>query len=146
MQDLKKVYAIERLVMAYSSAANRKDFAAMADTFENNGRLVGMARMVGLDQEAIVGGTEIHQFLLTALSPVEYVFQNAQLGPVSLDKDEATAQVMLTELARWPDQGLSVFLGHYEDRYSLTSAGWRFAERKLVPSAVFQPSGSFMVI
>ena len=145
MEDLSNVYAIERLVIAYATAANRRDFRAMADTFGDNGRLVGMAQMMGLEQEAIVGRADIFDFFSGTLEAVEYIFQNAQLGPVEFDGDEATAQVMLTELARWRGQDLSVFLGRYEDRYARTSAGWRFAERKLVPTSLFQPSGQFLL-
>ncbi|WP_292931003.1 nuclear transport factor 2 family protein [Novosphingobium sp. PASSN1] len=145
MEDLANVYAIERLVLAYATAANRRDFRAMADTFDDNGRLVGMAEMMGLNQEAIVGRADIFSFFSAALEAVEYIFQNAQLGPVMIDGDEATAQVMLTELARWRGQNLSVFLGRYEDRYIRTPSGWRFAERKLVPTTLFQPSGQFLI-
>ena len=145
MEDLANVYAIERLVMAYATAANRRDFRAMADTFDDDGRLVGMAEMMGLSQEAIIGRADIFSFFSATLEAVEYIFQNAQLGPVRIDSDEATAQVMLTELARWRGQDLSVFLGRYEDRYVCTTSGWRFAERKLVPTTLFQPSGQFLM-
>lgn len=144
MEDLANVYAIERLVMAYATAANRRDFRAMAETFEKDGQLLGMARLVGLPTEAIVGQESIFEFFSSALEGVEYIFQNAQLGPVSIDGDRATAQVMLTELARGRGQDLSVFLGRYEDRYVRMAHGWRFSARKLVPTTIFQPSGQFV--
>jgi ketosteroid isomerase-like protein len=127
VQRLEDVEAIERLFLEYRRLLDRRDFAAYAKLFADDGEWrgnLGKAR----------GHEEIEQLLLRTLAGWTgestahlHLVDNVV---IEVDGDRATAQSTWVYITRdFSDNPVLSLIGHYEDVLARTAAGWRFQRR-----------------
>jgi uncharacterized protein (TIGR02246 family) len=120
------------LAWAYSAAASRRDGDSMAKLFTRDGRLGGIAALVGQGDKDLVGREAIAQFFAPLYKEtIELVHHLSQVVGLEITADRATATTMIVEYARPKGGNLLLVLGQYEDEIVRVQDGWRFARRTL---------------
>ncbi|MEZ5558993.1 MAG: nuclear transport factor 2 family protein [Pseudomonadales bacterium] len=114
---------IRDLVARYADAVCRRDQAAWADTWAEDGlwQLPSAPETRGRDN--------IVALWAGAMAGFPFVAQLVHNGTVEVDGDSATGRWYLTEHLKFAQGGGMFNIGVYQDRYVKTAAGWKFAER-----------------
>jgi ketosteroid isomerase-like protein len=121
-------FAIRQLANAYSHAVMRRDAAAAAEVYLEDGVLSAFYA------PDIVGRMAIAGVLHAALEPLDFITQTCAAEMVSVEGDTALATWTVTEWLRFRDRSeLACCFGAYEDRLVRMSYGWRFERRRFVP-------------
>ena len=122
LQTVRDELEIRNLVARYSDAVGRRDEQAWANTWASDaGWSVGPTRASG--REHIV------KTWSGLMALFRFVTQMPQSGFIELEGETARGTWQVMELG-WPQAGdATCTLGIYDDRYRLTSEGWRFSER-----------------
>ena len=132
---------IEDLVHRYSDAVVHANRDQWSETWSDDAVWdMGKGRRVE-GREAIL------ELWLTAMERFDAVVQTVMNGAVDLDEraGAGTGRWYIHEVMQRSSGERSLMVGHYDDRYVRTNAGWRFAERSLVQhySGPSDLSGSF---
>ena len=120
--------AIWRLFLDYRRQLDRRDFAAYARLFTDDGEWVGNLGRAR-------GPAEIEQLLIRTLEHWSgeatahlHLVDNAV---VEVDGDRATAESTWVYITRdFRDNPVLSLIGHYRDVLTRTEAGWRFLRRE----------------
>jgi uncharacterized protein (TIGR02246 family) len=128
LQRLEDTEAIRRLFMEYRRLLDRRDFAAYARLFAEDGEWLG-------NLGRAKGHAEIEQLLVRTLdgwagesSAHLHLVDNVV---IDVDGDRATAQSTWVYITRdFSDNPVLSLIGHYEDVLTRTEAGWRFLRRE----------------
>jgi SnoaL-like domain len=123
--------AIMELAFAYSSAASRQNAVDMGKAFVKDGRLGGVAVLVGQGDGDIVGADSISQFFAPLFVNFEFIHHTSQPLDIEVQGDKAHAKTMIIEWAKPKGGQLMMVMGEYIDDLIRTDAGWRFARRVL---------------
>jgi SnoaL-like domain len=124
-------FEISELAFSYSSAASRQDASGMGKTFVKDGRLGGVAVLVGQGDIDIVGADAIGKFFAPLFANFDFIHHTSQPVDIKVDGDKAQARTMIIEWARPKGGQLMMVMGEYIDDVVRTEAGWRFARRVL---------------
>jgi hypothetical protein len=124
-------FEIIELAFSYSSAASRQNAGDMGKTFIKDGRLGGVAVLVGQGDVDIVGAEAISKFFAPLFANFDFIHHTSQPLDIMVDGDKATAKTMIIEWARPKGGQLMMVMGDYLDEVVRTEAGWRFARRVL---------------
>lgn len=123
--------AIRELVSSYAASAGQRDFAAMRATFSDDAKVHGLAEALG-EQGPLAGPDEIVGFISKVMERSASVTQFPHVSNIAIDRDAATAGCDIVEYVKRRDgAGFIVMVGHYDDKFTRTSEGWRFSERNL---------------
>lgn len=122
--------AVRNLVAAYARRADSLDAAGVADLFASDGTLtVGSGTHEGRD------GIVKWLSAIAASSPPKgrHIVSNLLIDANAAAEGTATAQADMIFVARTGDGGPLHILaaGHYQDRFTNTPDGWRFAQRQI---------------
>ncbi|NDI47162.1 nuclear transport factor 2 family protein [Goekera deserti] len=116
--------AVRDLVARYCDAVSRRDPVAWAGTWTDDAVWdLGGGRVVH-------GRAAVVELWTSALERYPWVAQLAPTGTVQLDGGTATGSWWVLELNHRADGTGALHLGHYDDVYRRTDAGWRFAARR----------------
>jgi len=118
--------AIRALVHRYSDAVVRRDEAAWAETWAEDGEWHIMGRPTK-------GRDEVVALWRTLMSGFPFVVQIPGSGVIELAGDQATGRWSMTEHGRGPGGTGMLTLGLYRDSYSRIRGEWRFARRRFDP-------------
>lgn len=124
MSDLE---AIRTLVHRYADAVCHDDSEAWLATWADDATWE-------IGRGPVVGREAIGAALGRAMELFEAVVQLAHNGSAELDPadpDVATGRWYMSEACRTRSGKVLHYLGHYDDRYTRTTDGWRFASRRL---------------
>jgi ketosteroid isomerase-like protein len=124
---LEDVEAIRRLFLEYRRLLDRRDFAAYAKLFTEDGEWLG-------NLGCAKGPAEIEQLLIRTLdgwtgesSAHLHLVDNVV---IDVDGDRAEATSTWVYITRdFSDNPVLSLIGHYEDVLARTDAGWRFLRR-----------------
>jgi hypothetical protein len=127
LQRLEDRELIWRLFLEYRRQLDRRDFAAYAQLFTEDGEWLG-------DLGKAVGPAEIEQLLIRTLEGYTgeaTAHLHLVANPlIDVDGDRATAESVWVYITRdFSDKPVLSFIGHYEDVLVRTDAGWRFQRR-----------------
>ena len=128
LQRLEDQDAIWRLFLEYRRHLDRRDFAAYAQLFTDDGEWVGNLGRAR-------GPAEIEQLLIRTLehwggesTAHLHLVDNAV---VEVDGNRATAESTWVYITRdFRDNPVLSLIGHYRDVLTRTEAGWRFLRRE----------------
>jgi ketosteroid isomerase-like protein len=124
--------AIRELVSTYAAAAGSMDLQGLRATFTDDAVVYGMAEFVTPGAGHLQGSDAIVKFIGMALERSDYLTQIAQPANIVVDGDSATGICDIVEyIKRKEGPGFMLVVGRYDDKYRRTTAGWRFAKRKL---------------
>ncbi len=115
--------AIRALIETYADAVFCRDGDAWAATWAEDASwdLLG---------NTIEGRDRILATWREAMSPYSFVGFFCQPGPIALDGDSGDGRVWVRETLVSSEDGSRLDLfGRYDDRYTRTANGWRFAHR-----------------
>lgn len=110
-----------RLIAAYANLNDAGEWAAVADLYTRDGRF---ARPSAPDDWIEGADAILAAFVSRPARKTRHVCSNIVVSVIDADNAEAeSAMVLFIE-----DGGIKV--GSFHDRFRLTAAGWRFAERR----------------
>lgn len=114
---------IRNLVARYADAVCRRDQDDWSATWAEDGlwQLPGAPVTKGRDN--------IVQLWAGAMAGFPFVAQLIQNGTVEVAGDSATGRWYITEHLKFADGNGMFNIGVYQDKYTRTSDGWKFAER-----------------
>lgn len=115
--------AIRDLVYRYADAVCRRDEAAWADTWADDGLWCLPGAPAARGKEAIVA------LWVGAMAGFPFVAQIVNYGTLQIDGDRASGRWYLTENIKFVDGGGMHNIGTYQDKYVKTADGWKFSER-----------------
>lgn len=113
---------IADLVAAYGDAVSCRDAAAWSATWATDATWSLMGHEVA-------GREAITALWLGAMAQFDAVSFMANLGPVRLDGDTATARCQTQEILRTVDGEIRRVAGIYEDSFARISGRWLFSRR-----------------
>jgi ketosteroid isomerase-like protein len=127
VQRLEDIEDIWRLFIEYRRHLDRRDFAAYAQLFVEDGEWIG-------DLGRAKGHAEIEQLLIQMLEGFTgestahlHLVDNAV---IDVDGDQATAESTWIYITRdFSDNPVLSLIGHYRDVVVRTESGWRFQRR-----------------
>lgn len=122
--------AVRQLAAAYSNAVMRRDAAAAAAVYTEDGVL---AAFYGPE---IVGRAAIRDALQRVNAQLDFIVQSCAAEIVTIDAAAGTARSSwsVTEWMRHRERTeLSCCFGIYEDMLVRTAEGWRFVRRRFHP-------------
>jgi hypothetical protein len=120
--------AIRSLAAAYSHAIARRDAAAAAAVYAEDGVL---SAFFGPE---IVGRDKVEEALRQTLAPLAFIVQTCASGLVEVEGDRARSSWSVIEWLQ--DTGktdLGCCFGLYEDQLARRPEGWRFTRRRFHP-------------
>jgi uncharacterized protein (TIGR02246 family) len=123
MGEAEDVLAIHALVARWCDALNRRDFAAAASLFTDD----GVWAPPGAEAR---GPAAIEALLAQLIGPLEVLVQYATNPMVTVEGDRATARWQVQEVGRSPDAKTVTVAGTYDDRLTRSAGTWRFTERR----------------
>lgn len=132
LQEIEDRIAIRDLVERYTNACTVGDWDGVGATFHEEG-VWAVAPPFNLE---IKGRTAIQAFISDSIQKSEFAVQMSHNVVVDLDGDQATARVVINEVARHnqPDDHSSLFmLGLYTDEITRVDGRWGFARRRFQP-------------
>ncbi|MGY1809521.1 nuclear transport factor 2 family protein [Blastococcus sp. SYSU D00669] len=116
--------AVRALVARYCDAVCRRDAAAWAATWAEDGTWdLGGGRVTHGRAAAV-------ELWTTALAKYPWVAQLAPTGTVEVSGDTGRGEWWVLELNHLADGSGALHLGHYDDEYRRTAEGWQFASRR----------------
>ncbi len=115
--------AIRDLVYRYADAVCRRDEAAWADTWADDGLWCLPGAPAARGKEAIVA------LWVGAMAGFPFVAQIVNYGTLQIDGDRASGRWYLTEDIKFADGGGMHNISTYQDKYVKTADGWKFSER-----------------
>jgi hypothetical protein len=117
---------IRTLISQYAQATVTRDGDAWGATWAKEGTWELMGQE-SVGREAVVAYWE------SVMSGLQFVFQLAGAGSITLDPDgrRGTGRVPTVEFVKMGDGPGSLMLGTYEDVYVIEDEAWRFAERRM---------------
>jgi ketosteroid isomerase-like protein len=119
---------IESLVHRYSDAVVHSNREQWADTWADDATWdLGKGRRVE-------GRAAILEMWIGAMERFEAVVQTVMNGTAELDEaaGTGTGRWYIHEVVQRSNGDRTLMVGHYDDRYVRTDAGWKFATRELV--------------
>jgi len=124
---------IMALAVNFSSSASRFNSKRLSETFTEDGRIVGVAKLVGMGDIDIVGQPAISDFFAPLFASFDSIHHNSQVTDLEVDGDKATAVTMIMEHCRPKGNTgkMLIVMGDYADEIVRTPDGWRFAKRTL---------------
>jgi ketosteroid isomerase-like protein len=117
--------AIDDLTHAYADAVCRNDHEAWLDTWADDG-------VWNIGRGEVVGRAAIGVAFAAAMGLFESVVHLIGSGTAIVDGDSGIGRRYMQELARTASGHRLLYHGYYDDTYTRTDAGWRFAQRRLV--------------
>ena len=117
--------AIDDLTHGYADAVCRNDHAAWLDTWADEGSW-------DIGRGPVVGRAALAEAFAAAMALFDSVVQTAGSGVAQIDGDRASGRRYMQELARTGSGRTILYHGYYDDAYTRTDDGWRFAERRLI--------------
>ena len=117
--------AIDDLAHVYADAVCRDDRDAWIETWTDDG-------VWNIGRGEIVGRDAVSEAFAAAMNLFESVVHLAGSGTAVVEGDRATGRRYMHELARTSTGRTIEYHGYYDDSYTRTGTGWRFAERRLV--------------
>ena len=127
--------AIDDLVHTYADAVSRNDLDAWMATWADDG-------IWNIGRGPVVGRDAIADAFNRATALFESIVHLVGSGIATLERDAGTGRHYMQELARTPSGRSLLYHGYYDDTYTRTSEGWRFAERRLIWLYQGPPDGS----
>jgi hypothetical protein len=131
---IKDRFEIIEHCLTWSAWASRMDAQNLALTFIPEGRLGGVAKLVGRPEDEIVGTDGIRDLFAPLFAGLAWVHHTSQVVEIKVSGDTATARTMIIEYARPKGDGAKMMqvIGDYIDDLVRTPKGWRFKKRVLV--------------
>lgn len=121
------IVEIQQLVHRYCDAVVQRDEEQWGSTW-------AVDAVWNLGQGRRVEGRDaIVDLWRTAMQRFPTVFQVAHNNGIHVDGDSATGRFYITESMQLADGGTAALLAYYDDTYTRTPDGWRFASRELTP-------------
>jgi ketosteroid isomerase-like protein len=113
---------IQALVHRYCDALCQRDRNAWVATFAENG-------VWNSGRGEVVGRAALRDAIDRVMTLFEHVLQLTHNGEVHVDGDTAHGRWYVTEYGLTAKGRRTFYIAYYDDEYSRTTEGWRFARR-----------------